>query len=138
MFDMAGVPFAVTLERTFGLENRVVVPSGISRCFKTHYNKGGYDTFEIAVPGHFRVLFHTLNLEEQSEGCIGIGEFFDIFNGKPGIAASRKAFEEFWSKYGHFSEIQLEVKEYFVSNDSRGGPDPEATIPQSSVTVSKS
>lgn len=85
-----GVPFAVTLERTF--ENlRTVLQNGEYRCHRDKYHKGGYETFEIEVPGHDRVLFHIGNWESNSEGCVLIAEGF---NGQ-GVSDSKGGFAEF-------------------------------------------
>lgn len=97
------MPFAVTLERTFTESNgaeRVVLPDGMSTCGKSRYNKGGYDTYEIAVAGHSRVLFHVGNKEVDSEACVLVGENFFDFDPKPGIQApgiadSKGGFREF-------------------------------------------
>jgi hypothetical protein len=85
-----GVPFAVTLERTFLVNGQqtIIIPFGISVCKKDFYNAGGYPTFEIIVPGHDRVLFHKLNLETESKGCMGIGEQFGVLKGQPAILQS--------------------------------------------------
>lgn len=110
-------PFAVSLERTFddeGNAQRVVVPDGISTCRKSHYNKGGYDTYEIIVPGHDRVLFHIGNKEIDSIACILVGlDFFD-FDPKPGIqdpgiAGSRDGFREFMELADGIAEFPLFV-----------------------------
>lgn len=84
------VPFAITLERTF--ENlRTVLQNGDYRCRRDKYHKGGYETFEIEVEGHTRVLFHIGNWESNSEGCVLIAEGF---NGQ-GISDSKGGFAEF-------------------------------------------
>lgn len=88
-------PFAVALERTF--ENlRTVLGAGRYPCLKTRYYRGGYDTFEIIVPGHERVLFHRGNVETHSKGCVLVGERFGLFGEHAGVADSAKAFDEFW------------------------------------------
>jgi hypothetical protein len=115
MFDFAGIPFAVTLERTFE-DGKTIIPPGIHDCHKTKYITGGYDTFEIEVPGHSRILFHKLNTENQSKGCIGIGEKFEDFNGTPGIAESKQGFEQFWQRYGKYDKIYLDIKEMELNN----------------------
>lgn len=83
-----GVPFAVTMERTF--ENlRTVLQNGDYECYRDQYHKGGYETFQIIVPGHSRVLFHIGNVEENSEGCVLIAEGFhgkSIIDSKGGFA----------------------------------------------------
>jgi hypothetical protein len=101
-------PFAVSLERTF--ENlRVVIPSGIRRCFRTTYIKGGYPTFEIEVPGHQRVLFHKGNVEEDSEACVLVAESFGELAGRTAVLDSRGGFAEFMRLSAGLSEFYLEV-----------------------------
>jgi hypothetical protein len=103
-----GRPFAVSLERTF--ENlRVVIPSGIRRCFRTIYIKGGYPTFEIEVPGHSRVLFHKGNREEDSEACVLVAESFGELRGRTAVLDSRGGFEEFMRLTAGLSEFNMEV-----------------------------
>lgn len=105
-----GIPFAVTLERTFGSE--VVIPAGIYDCVATRYHKGGYPTFEImGVAGHSRLLFHKLNFEDQSEGCVGIGEGFAVIDGRLAIAQSGAGFAEFMAKVGHLPGFKIEFKD---------------------------
>jgi hypothetical protein len=107
------VPFAVTLERTFdGPDNTQVciIPFGISHCHRDFYNKGGYPTFEIEVPGHVRVLLHKLNLEIQSQACMGIGEQFGVLDGQPAILQSGSGFDEFMGKLKGVDEFNLIVE----------------------------
>ena len=103
-----GVPFAVTLERTFE-DKRVVVVDGEYICPKDFYHGGGYATFGIPVEGHTRVLFHKGNVEENSLACVLVGEKFEPFNGKPGIAESGKGFSEFMARYGAEEAFRLKV-----------------------------
>jgi len=112
-----GTPFAVTLERTFDIGaggQRVVVPDGVSLCKLDYYHKGKYPTYEIQVEGHDRVLFHKLNLEEESQACIGVGESFHDFDPaqglqKPGIADSRGGFSEFMTLSSGVPQFELYV-----------------------------
>lgn len=106
--DPHGRPFAVTCERTF--ENNVpVIKAGTYRCKKSRYFKGGYDTFEILVPGHTRVLFHRGNTELDSEACVLVAENFTFFNGKAGIGDSKGGFAEFWALVSNLEEFDLVV-----------------------------
>lgn len=88
-----GRPFAVSVERTFE-NNRVVVGNGVFQCRRDFYHKGGYETFEIYVVGHHRVLFHKGNLEDHSEACIIVGESFGIQQGKTAVLDSGGGFAE--------------------------------------------
>lgn len=106
------MPFAVSLERTFGDDEQsfyTVIPPGRFLCTKTVYHKYGYETFEIHIPGHTRILFHKLNTEDQSLGCIGIGEEFGELNGQPAILQSGKGFKEFMVKFGDRDSFYLTV-----------------------------
>lgn len=103
--------FAVFLMRTFD-DNRIVVGPNDYTCNADFYHKGGYETFEIILEGHDRVLFHKLNWESQSEGCMGIGESFEIISGKYAIAQSGKGFEEFMKKYKGFKSFTLKIREF--------------------------
>ena len=87
-------PIAVSVERTF--ENgRIVLPNCITRCTRTRYHKGGYETFEIQVDGHDRVLFHKGNTEDDSEGCVIVAESFGELNGQTAVLDSKGGFAEF-------------------------------------------
>ena len=106
-----GVPFAVTLERTFGEKNDVVIPPGRAVCKLSRYYKGGYPTYEIEVEGHSRVLFHKGNKEEHSRGCILVAESFHMFGSQPGIANSAGGFKEFMVLTGSVKSFILHITE---------------------------
>jgi len=107
------VPFCTTLERTYALPSGpgqlVKIPAGLWRCVRTRYLRGEYDTYEIEVPGHARLLFHKGNVELHSEGCVLVGESYATFAGQPGIAASEAGFVEFMNRAGNRPEFQLRV-----------------------------
>jgi uncharacterized protein DUF5675 len=103
-----GRPFAVSLERTFD-NLRVVVPSGIHRCFRTFYIRGGYPTFEVEVPGHRRVLFHQGNVEDDSEACILVAESFGELSGRTAVLDSRGGFSEFMRLTTGLQEFYTEI-----------------------------
>ena len=102
-----GMPFAVTLEHSFG--DKLVIGNGIWRCKRDFYHAGGYPTFEIIVPGHTLVKFHKGNLEKHSRACVLVGEQFAMFDGAPGIAQSGAGFDEFMRLTAGLSEFQLAV-----------------------------
>lgn len=117
MFMYKGVPFGVTLERTFDDGNggqRVVLPDGMTICKRTQYIKGGYATYELIVAGHDRVLFHIGNKENDSLACVLVGESFFDFNAAlgiqdPGIADSKGGFREFMELADSIAEFPLFV-----------------------------
>lgn len=92
-------PFAVTLERPWKDNERGVscIPAGLYECKRVKSPKFG-DAFEVTeVPGRQEILFHKGNLEDDSHGCILIGEAFNPVLGRPGITASAEGFAEFLS-----------------------------------------
>lgn len=105
----SGIPFAVTLERTFEPDNRIVVPYGIVLCERSRYYKGGYPTYELQVAGHSRVLFHKGNKEDHSRGCILVAESYHVFGNQPGIANSAGGFREFMRLTGGVEAFNIEV-----------------------------
>ena len=105
----SGIPFAVTLERTFG--DKIIVPPGEYLCPRTRFHGGNYATYEVPVPGHDRVLFHIGNLEEDSMGCILVGLQFGFLHGKPGVLLSRLGFRAFMQRAGNHPKVHLRVLE---------------------------
>ncbi len=90
-------PFAVTLERPWRDNRRgeSCIPAGVYECARVKSPRFG-NTFEITlVPGRSEILFHKGNIDDDTHGCILVGEAFNPVLGKPGITASKEGFEEF-------------------------------------------
>jgi hypothetical protein len=106
-----GVPFAVTLERTYEQPTGqlVKIAPGQYTCTRSRYLRGNYDTFEIHVPGHTRILFHKANWEHDLEGCIGIGENYAVLKDKTAIAQSDAGFTEFMKRAQGVDQFPLNV-----------------------------
>lgn len=106
-----GVPFAVTLEKTYERPGEPVlkIPPGRYRCTRTWFIHGGYWTYEIHVPGHERILFHIGNVQADVDGCVAVGEEFEPINGKPGIKFSGRGFAEFMRLTANAQEFEIEV-----------------------------
>ena len=106
-----GIPFCVTLERPW-LDNRrnvSCIPFGIYTCKRIISPKFG-DTFEVLnVPGRSHILFHKGNLQEDTHGCILVGEYFDPLNNEPAILASGKAFQEFRARTARFENDKFQL-----------------------------
>lgn len=103
-----GTPFAVTLERTFD-DGLPIIPAGRYTCKSRRYIRGDYPTFEITgVAGHSLLLFHKANWETDLEGCVGVGESFEVLDGRLGIAQSGKGFTEFMAKVGDLPSFSAE------------------------------
>lgn len=110
LFRYDGIPIGVTLEN-----EETLLPSFTRLiCVQDYYHHGGYPTYEIQVPGRDRLLFHKLNWDFQSKGCIGVGEAYETLDNKPAIAQSEKGFKEFWETYKQYKTLNLVVLEYDV------------------------
>lgn len=106
-----GTPFAVTLERPW-LNNRKgesCIPTGRYVCKRVQSPKFG-NTFEITgVNGRSHILFHKGNLDDDTHGCVLVGESFNPVSGSHGITASKEGFAEFMAKTANVSEFTLDV-----------------------------
>jgi len=110
-----GTPFAVTLERPWADNKRGLscIPANIYLCKRIKSGKFG-DTFEVGgVPGRNAILFHKGNINNDTHGCILVGEQFEPLGGVPGIVASAKGFAEFISVTKDESSFVLEIFETF-------------------------
>ena len=111
LFD-ENLPFALTLERCW-LDNKKsisCIPNGTYICQRVVSPKFG-NTFEVQdVPDRSHILFHKGNIAEDSRGCIIIGEQFEPVNGKPGVLASAKGFNEFLDRTKDMNEFLFTVR----------------------------
>jgi hypothetical protein len=87
------------------------IPAGSYLCKRFHGTKYK-DTFEIVVPGHSALLFHAGNVEDQSEGCILLGESVGYLNGNRAVLSSGVAFSDFMMKMGFEQEFNLFIEDW--------------------------
>jgi len=102
-------PFALTLEREWLDNQRMIscIPAGTYICKRVNSPKFG-NTFEVTkVENRTHILFHKGNLEDDSHGCVLVGETFSDINEAPGIGASKKGYTEFMSILTHDEEFRL-------------------------------
>lgn len=50
------------------------IPEGVFPVRWDRYNRGGYRTLAVTVPGRTRILIHRGNLPRHVQGCIAIGQ----------------------------------------------------------------
>lgn len=86
------------------------IPVGNYLCKRFH-GKKWQDTFEIVVPGHTALLFHSGNVEENTEGCILLGQTVGSLNGKRAVLNSQWALGEFMKKMGDDQECNLVIQD---------------------------
>jgi len=112
LFD-GDIPFCLTLEREWrnNEKNISCIPRGKYVCKRIESPKFG-DTFEVLdVPGRSHILFHKGNIEDDSHGCILIGEQYHEYKGKISIKASREGFAEFTRILNPDDWFELEIKD---------------------------
>lgn len=98
------------------------IPAGTYTCQRSVFHKHNTPTFEVAgVPGRSRILFHTGNTEEDSQGCILLGQDFGALavrdeddplsptRLKWAVVRSRSAFNEFMVALTGVTTFPLEV-----------------------------
>ena len=72
------------------------------------YNSPTYGpTFQIIVEGHDFLLFHILNTENQSTGCIGLGD-------TPGYLEEDRAVLESGIAFKRFMKVMKDVKKGMI------------------------
>ena len=90
-----GEALCETLEHSF--DGKPALPPGTYVCQRgPHCLKNGhpFTTFEVTgVPGHTGILFHCGNRNEDSKGCILVGDTWEQVGGM--ITGSRVAFNRF-------------------------------------------
>ncbi len=110
-------PFAVTLERPWKGNERNVscIPGGplsspvVYQCARVKSPRFGV-TFEVLnVPKRSEILFHRGNIDDDTHGCIIVGEAFNPILGKPGVTDSGHAFAELLGLMRLVDRFQLSV-----------------------------
>ena len=104
-------PFCLTLELEWkdNEPNESCIPDGDYICKRVNSPKFG-NTFEVCnVPNRTAILIHKGNIEDDSHGCIILGEQFEPLNGKNAVLSSGKAFSEFIERTNGIDEFKLSI-----------------------------
>ena len=104
-------PFAVTLEPPWlnNREDESCIPSKQYLCKRIESPQFG-PTFEITdVEDRTHVLFHKGNLDDDTLGCVLVGEMFEPLGGEPGIQKSGKGYGEFMQRLEGENEFALNI-----------------------------
>ena len=108
-----GIPFALTLERPWLDNQRSVscIPTGTYQA-KRHVSPRFGETFWLQdVPERAEILFHKGNIDDDSHGCILVGEQFNNVRNEDGITASKEGFAEFMALQRGCDEFSLTIKD---------------------------
>lgn len=107
------VPFALSLERPW-LDNQrslSCIPVGIYKAVRQLSPRFG-ETFWIQdVMGRSEILFHKGNIDDDTHGCILVGEQFNPVKDEDGITASAEGFSEFMRIQRGTNEFQIQIKD---------------------------
>jgi hypothetical protein len=107
-----GIPFAVTLERPWlsNMKGRSCIPEGRYIALRHKSPKFG-ETFLLQdVPGRSEILLHKGNIDDDSHGCILVGEAFNYVRGEDGITSSKEGFDEFMRLNAGKDEIVVTIE----------------------------
>lgn len=111
--DANGNLIAWTLEHSYDGEPKV--PNGLYVCARGEHeliHQPPFETFEVMrVIGHSGILFHVGNFNEDSEGCILLGEAFATVDGgtRAMVTNSKVAFAKFMAIQYGLNTFQLSV-----------------------------
>lgn len=111
-----GRPFAVSLEDEwkYNQPNVSCIPAGTYKCNRVKSPKFG-DTFEVMyVQGRSHILFHKGNTEDDTEGCILVGEQFGTLFDKTAILSSSAGFKEFKQLTADVDGFSLAIRDYWL------------------------
>ena len=104
-------PFALTLEDPWK-NNQVgisCIPIGLYECKRVNSPKFGITFQVLDVPERSHILFHKGNTQENTRGCILVGEQFDPVLGTEGITYSKKGYNEFMSVVSEVDRFNLYI-----------------------------
>jgi len=105
------IPFCLTVEREWveNIRNISCIPTGYYLCERVQSRAFG-DTFTIRkVLGRKLIRFHKGNIEDDSHGCVVVGEEYGRYKGKVAVASSGRAFEEFKYRLRHVNQFYLDI-----------------------------
>lgn len=106
------VPFCLTVERPW-INNQTgisCIPDGTYICKRVNTPKHG-NTFEVTnVLGRTAILFHKGNIDNDSHGCIVVGEQYGYLGDKVAVLASGPAFDEFLKRLQGIDVFELDIR----------------------------
>src|SRR3990167_4164190 len=105
--------FCFTLEPDKDERGKLYISQGVYHCQRFHGKKWP-NTFEIVVPGHTAVLFHSGNVEADTLGCVLLGATVGKLKGNRAILNSGETFNNFLSFTEKVNEFPLFIENRYV------------------------
>jgi hypothetical protein len=107
-----GVPFALTLERAWrdNAPFSSCIPTGTYQCVRHRSPRFGETFLVTDVPGRDNILFHKGNIDDDTAGCILVGEAFNFVKGEDGITSSEAGFAEFMRLMSNMDTFTLVIE----------------------------
>lgn len=110
---------AYTLEHAYLFDHQYdpKVHAGVYLCIRGDHrlSEGSlFETFELQVPKHSGIIFHAGNYNQDSKGCILLGERIVMSGQKPGsrmLLNSIKTFNKFMKHLDGIDQFELIIKE---------------------------
>jgi len=112
---LSGRPICVTLEPYHRDNNQNIscIPTGNYICQKVKSLRYGV-TFHIKeISGRTDVLFHSGNRDNDSRGCVILGEEFGTLFGDWAVMGSKRAHNEFMKRLEEEKEFMLTITEAY-------------------------
>lgn len=110
---MDGKVFCVTLEPPDRDNARNVsrIPAGRYVCNRVRSPRFG-ETYEVAdVPGRTHILFHPGNVDEDTRGCVLLGNHFGLLRGDRAVLNSGRTFARFLEAAAEAPRLNLTIEE---------------------------
>jgi hypothetical protein len=104
--------FCVTLEPDFKDLIKHQIPAGKYECKRFNGFKWK-NTFEIIVPGHTAVLFHSGNTEVDTEMCVLLGAIVGKLKSSRAVLNSGYTFQRFLDYTKNVNSFSLLIEEHY-------------------------
>lgn len=107
-----GIIFCFTLEPDKDEKGKLYIPQGAYYCKRFHGEKWP-NTFEIVVPEHYAVLFHSGNTEADTQGCILLGATTGKLKGNRAVLNSGVTFQSFLDLTKNVDKFNLTIQDNY-------------------------
>jgi hypothetical protein len=108
-----GAIFCFTLEPDVNSKGKPFIPQGFYHCDRFDGAKWK-NTFEIKVPGRTAILFHSGNVESDSEGCVLLGATTGKLKGNRAVLNSGDTFRLFQELTKNDKDLKLFIEDRFL------------------------